>query len=126
MNAALVAQAVRANTANSPQGKTGFVSNPTSVFGPFESIISGAKNVGSLAGKTVLDIFAPNEFSVPGAAPIANSIAKGAQKVGNEAANSINAITKSATTGVETGFKNATFIIVIIVGVWLWSVIKPR
>lgn len=94
---------------------------PGVAISALDSLLGYAK----VAKESVLDIFAPNDFNVPGAAPIARAVAKGASKVADAGASTIKSLGTSATEGVKSGFKMATLILVLIVGVWVWSVIKP-
>lgn len=89
---------------------------------PFQSILGIAR----VAKDVALDIFAPSELSVPGTAPIARSVAKGATRVADAAAGGIKDVAASATKGIQSGFKTGTLILVLIVGLWAWSVVRPR
>lgn len=117
--------------AAAPGGKVGSVSKPTgsSYISPLDSI----KGYLSVIGGAVEDVFAPSGINVPGAAPIASGLAKAAIKVGNEVGAGISKVStstsnviNSAATGVKTGFTWGIFAIVAIIGVWVWSVVKPR
>lgn len=110
-----------------PGGKIGFVSESRSAVNaavgqsPLSFLASAASNVASVAK----DIFGPSEFNVPGAAPIASGISKAAQRVGNATAESISNVAHSAATGIESGARYATLILILVVGLWIWKAVKP-
>lgn len=74
----------------------------------FDSALGGTYQ----AAKVVLN---PRDILTPG--PVGKAIIKTA----DSASNSINA----AGTGIEKGFKWATLVIVLIVGLWVWSLVRP-
>lgn len=126
MTPAETATVIRAGLAAAPQGKIGAVSVSSSGPKVYHSPFDTVKAYLSVITKTAVDVFGPSEFNIPGTAPIARSVGKSVMKVGNEVSAGVHKAAESATEGIKSGFKYGTLIIVVIVGVWLWSVVKPR
>lgn len=74
----------------------------------FQSTIGGTYE----AAKAVLD---PRSILSPG--PVGKSIIKTAAATSSTI--------KAAGTGIEKGFKWATIVLVLIVGLWVWSLVRP-
>lgn len=124
MTPSQAADTVRSSFAAQSDGKVGVVSLPG-------ISVLGALTFQDIAG-SVVDFFAPNEFNVPGTAPLARGLGKAAEKIGNTTANSIKRVTSSVTnitdsaaSGVKSGFKIGVLILVLIAGLWVWAAIRP-
>lgn len=105
-----------------PGRSVNIVSTATDSAGP----LGGFLKVFSLLGDTGKSIFGPSDLGIPGTAPIAAATARAAARVGDATAHQIDSIGSSVATGVASGAKWGALILVLIVGVWVWSVIKPR
>lgn len=126
--AAIVGKAV----SSSPGGKVGAVTKPGSES-IMDSILGPLKTVGSAAKSTLFNIFGASDLGVPGTAPIARAAGYGVAKVTDAGSKAIHKVSdavatdiKAAGKGLESGFKIGAFVIVLIVGLWIWSVARPR
>lgn len=117
----LVAVAASETLKKAAGGRVGIVSKPGS-----SSPMDVLTKVAVAARDTLFDTFGPTDFNVPGTAPIARAMGVGISKAADATATGIKNVSTGAAEGVKSGFKWATFALVAVVGLYVWSVIRPR
>lgn len=117
----LVAVAASETLLKSAGGRVGIVSKPGS-----SSPMDVLTKVAVAAKDTLFDVFGPTDFNVPGTAPIARAVAGGVSKAADATASGIKSVSSGAAEGVKSGFRWATLALVAVVGLYVWSIVKPR
>jgi enhancing lycopene biosynthesis protein 2 len=74
------------------------------------------------SAEVTADALKPGNVFVPGG----SQAAQAATKVAADATQTAKKVALSAADGVRHGFAAASFVIVFVVGIWIWSVVKPR
>lgn len=125
--------AIRSAYKASPDGGLTGVSAPldksSALGGPLSRIKDFASGFLRSAQDALVDKVNLANILVPGGAAAARVGAEAAKKAAgaaDKAAGAAARVAGSASDGVRSGFKLATAVIVLIVGLWAWSVAKPK
>lgn len=116
------AETVRRASAAAPDGRVGIVSAPgqPNYDSPLQRLGALAAGLYRTVAGTAVD--AARDILVPGTAPAAKALARTAVN----ASESVKEVATAAGKGIKSGVQTGALIVTLLIGLYIWSLARPR